>query len=120
MMNNNVSWLLELNINGGNVSAAKELMEEMVSATKENESNTLSYEWNFSEDGQSCHIYERYLDSDAVMVHAQAFGEKFAERFMSVFAPARLTVYGNPDSNVKEGLAPFGPEYMSTEGGFTR
>ena len=117
---NNVSWLLELDINGDNIDAAKELMHEMVGATNENEPDTLIYEWSFSEDGRKCHIYERYRDSDAAMVHMKTFGEKYAERFMSLYQPVKFTVYGNPDSIVKQGLAPLGAVFMPTEAGFSR
>ena len=44
-------------------------MAEMASATEANEKDTLMYEWRTSADDKQCHIYERYVDSAAVLTH---------------------------------------------------
>ncbi len=119
-MSDNVYWVLEVAIKAGEFDNFKELMGEMVEATQANEANTLNYEWTISEDGQSCHIYERYADSAATMAHLGAFGEKFAGRFMAAVEPTRFVVYGNPNSEVKEALSGFGPVFMAPFGGFAR
>lgn len=61
-----VSWMLELNIQPGREKDFRVLMEEMVSATRNNEAGTLNYEWSTSADGSMCHLFERYVDSAAV------------------------------------------------------
>jgi len=119
-MSDNVYWVLELTIKPGGLDNFKELMKEMVEATHANEPKTLNYEWTMSEDGQSCHIYERYEDSAATMTHLGTFVEKFAERFMAALEPTRFTVYGNPNDEVKETLSGFGPVYMTPISGFAR
>jgi quinol monooxygenase YgiN len=53
-------------------------MNDMVESTKA-EPGALNYEWFISEDGTSCHIYERYADSAAAMVHMGHF-PAFSER----------------------------------------
>ncbi|MBA2291919.1 MAG: hypothetical protein H0W15_05615 [Gemmatimonadales bacterium] len=55
-MSNHVSWMLELDVNDGREDEMKNLMEEMATATKANEPNTLCYEWHFSPDGKHCHL----------------------------------------------------------------
>lgn len=119
-MSDNVYWLLEVKIKPGEFGNFKALMEEMVNATQANEPNTLNYEWTITEDNQSCHIYERYSDSAATMIHLGAFGEKFAERFMAAVEPKRFVVYGAPNNEVKEALSGFGPIFMTPFGGFAR
>ena len=119
-MDKTVSWMLELQIHSGREEDLKDLMSEMVEVTQANEPGTLSYEWSTSTDGRSCHIYERYSDSTAVMTHLGAFGEKFASRFLEILAPTRFTVYGSPDASVKEALAGFNPTYMEPAAGFSR
>lgn len=119
-MSDNVQWLLELNIKDGELETVKTLMNEMVSATQTGEPGTLNYEWFISDDGKICHLFERYVDSAATMIHLGAFGEKFADRFLAVLEPTRFVVHGNPDDEVREALAGFGAVHMAQIGGFTR
>jgi quinol monooxygenase YgiN len=119
-MSSNVSWLLALNVKEGELENFKQLMGEMVGFVNQSEPDTSHYEWFLSDDEKTCHIYERYIDSAAVMTHLKGFGENFAERFMGCLEPTGFTVYGNPGDDVKEALAAFGPAYMSPVNGFAR
>ena len=119
-MSSNISWLLALNVKEGQNENFKKLMGEMVDFVNQNEPDTLNYEWFLSTDEKTCHIYERYEDSPAVMKHLKGFGENFAERFMGCLDPTWFTVYGNPGDDVKEALTAFAPVYMSPSMGFAR
>ncbi len=119
-MNDQISWILELRIRGGRENDFRALMTEMVAATEANEPRTLSYEWSTSVDGRACHIYERYTDSAAVMVHLATFGERFAARFGQVLEPVRTVVYGSPSAAVREALADLNPTYLEPAAGFNR
>jgi quinol monooxygenase YgiN len=119
-MSSHVYWMLELDVQPGRENDFRVLMAEMVSATQANEPGTLNYEWSTSADGKVCHLYERYVDSAAVMTHLRAVGEKFIGRFMEVLKPVRFVVYGAPSPAVMEALAGFSPAYMQTVGGFSR
>jgi len=115
-----VSWIVELNLQAGRKTEFTALMNEMINATRANEAGTLNYEWSTSADGAVCHIFERYVDSAAVMTHLGAFGEKFADRFLEVVKPVRFVVYGSPSHQVKAALAAYNPVYMQPVGGFSR
>lgn len=119
-MATDVSWMLELNVKPGSEKDFRILVDEMVTATRTNESGTLNYEWSLSADGSVCHLYERYVDSAAVMTHLATFGAKFASRFLEVLKPVRFTAYGAPSQEVKDALAAFKPVYMKPVGGFSR
>ncbi len=119
-MSDAVHWLLALDIKEGEFDNFKALVTEMVDATKANEPGALIYEWFVSDDEKTCHIYERYADSAATMVHLAAFGQNFAERFMGVLEPVQLVVYGNPNDEVRAALAGFGAVHMSQFAGFAR
>jgi quinol monooxygenase YgiN len=118
-MGNAVSWLLEVEIDPDQVADFEDLMQEMVSST-EQEPGTLAYEWFISDDNRVVHIYERYADSEACMVHSRSFGENFAERFVGAVKPTRLHVYGAPSDDVRGALAPLGPVFVKPFGGFAR
>jgi quinol monooxygenase YgiN len=119
-MSNQVSWILELEIQQGREDDLRNLATEMVDATNANEPATLDYEWSISSDGKWCHIFEHYVDSAAVMTHAATFGEKFAARFLEILRPVRFVVYGTPSPAVREALADFQPVYMQPVAGFSR
>lgn len=118
-MGNEVSWLLEVAVKPGALDDFKVLMNEMVESTS-GEPGAPSYEWLITDDGGAVHIYERYSDSSATLIHLGNFGEKFAARFLGAVDPTRLTVYGSPNDAVKAGLAAFSPKYLAPFGGFAR
>jgi len=92
----------------------------MVPATKANEPGAEIYEWFLSEDGNELHIYERYVDSAATMVHLGTFGSTYMQRFLDCCSPTRLHVYGEPSNDVKGVLNGFGAVYCGSFGGFSR
>ncbi len=119
-MSGNVHWVLEVAIKDGELGNFKTLMAEMVEATQANEPGTLNYEWFISQDEKTCHIYERYADSDATRVHLGSFAEHFAGRFMGMATPGKFTLYGDPDDQIREALKGMGAIEMAQIGGFVR
>lgn len=119
-MSDAVQWMLETKIKEGEYDNLITLMNEMVEATQANEPGTINYEWFVSEDKTSLHVYERYVDSAATMVHLGSFGTNFAKRFMGCLEPTRMTVYGDPDETVRKALATMGAVHMDFLGGFAR
>ena len=118
-MEEQISWLLELAVNPGQLESLKALISEMVESS-EAELGTVSYEWFISEDERLVYNCDRYVDSRAVTTHLATFGEKFAPRFLAAVSPTRLTVFGNPNAEVREALAGFGPTYLECLDGFRR
>ena len=118
-MDKQVSWIIELAVKPGQLENFRGLMNEMVEST-EPEPDTLSYDWFVSDDGSTVHIYERYADSDALVAHITGFKRKFAERFTTMVDATRFVVYGEPNEAARDEMAPFGPEYLGTFGGFAR
>lgn len=119
-MSDVIHWVLELEVQEGQLDAFKALVGEMADATKADEPGALIYEWFISDDEKSVHISERYADSAAAMVHLGNFGAKFAERFLAALAPIRLMVYGTPSEELRQALAGLGAMHMSQIGGFAR
>lgn len=118
-MDNVVSWILRLDVKPGQLETFRALMDEMVESTR-SEPGTLAYEWFVDESGTVVHIYERYADSAAVLVHGAVFGEKFAERFMGCVNPTGFDIYGAPSDDVKAAFSEMGPSYLGAFGGFAR
>lgn len=119
-MSNSISWVLQLSIHPGQHATAEALVAEMVEATRAAEPGTIIYEFFMSADGETCHIYERYTDNDAAMVHLGNFGSKYAQRFMACFQPSSFTVYGPVNDQVRGVLDGFGANYLAAAAGFAR
>ncbi len=118
-MSNVISWSLQMSVRDGTLDDAKALVSEMVEATRD-EPGALTYEYFLSDDGSTCHIYERYADSDATMAHLGNFGANFAERFMACFAPTSFSVYGPASAEVRGALEAFGATHYKMLDGFSR
>ncbi|MGY8769761.1 MAG: putative quinol monooxygenase [Pirellulales bacterium] len=117
---NHVYWIIETSVKDGELKNLKALNAEMVKATKANEPGTLGYDWSISADGKTCFFFERYADSDAVMIHTKTFGEKYAERLMTMIEIKSFHVFGKPNDEVKKGLSNFGANFHQSIGGFTK
>ena len=119
-MSENVFWVVEVAIRPGQREAFEALMNDMVAATQANEPGALNYEWFISEDGTTCHIYERYADSAAVMAHMGKTFSTFGERWAAAVEPTRMTIYGTPSDEVRAMLTGAGGTVMAPWGGFLR
>ena len=115
-----VYWLITTTIKEGQLDALKKINAEMVKNTKNNEPETLTYDWSISADGKKCYFFEHYANSEAVMIHTKTFGEKFAERLLGMIEIESFEVFGNPDENVKNSLSPLGANFNRSIGGFSR
>jgi quinol monooxygenase YgiN len=117
-MSDSIYWILEVAIHPGKLTDFKAVARDLIAATQ-SEAGTLGYEWHLSADETVCHIYERYANSDVVLVHVQSFGN-FAPRFIEACRPTRFDIYGKPSAAVKEALADFNPAYFSALGAISR
>jgi (4S)-4-hydroxy-5-phosphonooxypentane-2,3-dione isomerase len=93
-MSDNVAFIVELEVKPGQIEDLRSVMGEMADRTRADETGTLTYEWFVTEDGSACHIYERYADAAAAVVHSATFPKELSERGRA-FLPTRLTAYGN-------------------------
>ncbi len=115
-----IEWVLEMEIQPGQADNVQPLLDEMAKATEADEPGALHYEYYINADKTRCTVLERYADNAAVMTHLGNFGAKFAERFLTAFAPVRFTVYGPADEQVKAALAGFGATHETLIAGFSR
>jgi len=70
-------------------------------------------------DSSAAH-FERYADSMSTLAHLGNFGAQFMGRFMEVFVPQRVVVYGSPSPEVRGALGGWGPAFMTSLAGFRR
>lgn len=120
-MNTHVQWVLKLAVNEGKLDEFKALAAEMSEVTKAGEPGALAYEWFLSDDGATCHLYERYADSDATLTHlSNVKGGGYIDRLFALAKPTGITAYGAPDERVRKALAELGTTPMAPLAGFAR
>ncbi|HEU5211184.1 MAG TPA: antibiotic biosynthesis monooxygenase [Gaiellaceae bacterium] len=106
-MSEEISWFLELAVKPNQIDVVRTLIPEMVDSTR-NEPGALVYEWSIGDDETAIRSYKRYANSEAVLAHLSAFGEKFAERLLAAIDPTRFVVYGAPTARCKTQAGWFG------------
>ena len=126
-MNDSVFFIVELEVNRGQTDDLRSVMQEMTNLTQTDEPGTLSYEWFLSDDGQACHIYERYANPEAALIHNKTFPKELFDRSQA-FRPIRLTAYGNVTAKIREkrieplrrAVPGISIAVLTSRGGFTR
>ena len=113
-----ISWVFEAAVKPEALDEYSALAREITADNQSTEPGQQALEWFL--DGQDIHIYERYQDSAAALVHVQQFVANFAARFLSLCTPTRMSVYGEPSDELKEALTGFNPRYLQPVAGYSR
>jgi quinol monooxygenase YgiN len=116
-MNSEISWHVELRIKSGQLDNFRLLTEEMIAFTRQ-EPGALSYQRFICADDATIHVYERYINSAAALLHLQAFSRTFAERFSGMVERTRFVVFGDADPELKAVLDMFNATYCKPFGDF--
>ncbi|MBD3662750.1 putative quinol monooxygenase [Sulfitobacter aestuariivivens] len=119
-MSDVIEWVLEMDVQDGQWDNVGPLLDDMVAATKADEPGAMHYEYYTDAEHTKVTVLERYADNAAAMIHLGNFGAKFAERFLAVFAPTRIVVYGPAEDDLRAGMAGFGAMHMDYLKGFAR
>ncbi|MFC7520266.1 putative quinol monooxygenase [Xanthomonas populi] len=117
-MKDHITCVFELEILPGKLQGFKDIASKTVAATQ-TDPGTLLYEYSLSDDGTVAHIVERY-HAAAVVPHVDITFAPFAQPFVEHVRFARLTVYGEPDAEIRKRLDAFGAVYMKPFAGFDR
>jgi quinol monooxygenase YgiN len=116
-MSREIAWYVELTVEAGQLANFLVLTGEMVEATRA-ETGVLSYHRFVSEDGQSVHLYEKYVDADAAVSHLRRFVDNFGKRFASMVERRRFIVCGAPSDELRAMLVPYGAIFLKPLGPF--
>ena len=117
-MSSEVSWVFEAAVKPDAVDEYAALAREITADNQAAEPGQLNFEWFL--DGNDVHIYERYADSPAALLHVQRFVTNFGPRFLSMCTPTRMSVYGEPSGELRTALTGFNPSYLGPVAGYTR
>ena len=117
-MSTAISWVFEAAVKPDGLDDYRALAQEISADNEASEPGQAIFEWFI--DDHDVHIYERYADSAAAVFHVQRFVANFAERFLSLCTPTRMSVYGEPSDELKAAIAGFNPRYLGSVAGHSR
>lgn len=100
-MDESVSFLVELQLEAGQLDDLRHVARQMVRLAQDNEPGTLNYEYYVTPDARTCHIYERYASTAAVLEHSKSFPEQLGQAGQA-FRPLRLSAYGSVTPDIRE------------------
>jgi quinol monooxygenase YgiN len=89
-------------IKEGKLEEFKQFIPSLISAVKEKDPGTLTYDWYLNEDNMECVVLETYSDSQAVLAHSGNVGE-LLQKILEV-ADLSLQLYGNPSEELKNAI----------------
>ena len=115
----NISWNVEAKIKYGKLDELKEWITKASSQVKKHEIGTLAYEFWLSPDKKYVHYYNRYLNSEALILHMNNISSMLPE-LLKLATPKKITVYGPANDSVKKIIKHLNPSYFNNYGGFTR
>lgn len=119
-LDQNIFIIVEAKIKPGQFDNFIKVANHMSEVVKSNEPGALDYEWTITPDSSTCFILERYASSEASLTHNKIFREQFATKFNEVLEFVGLTVYGNPNRELKEAFGPAGAASKVLVAGFAR
>ena len=117
-MTDNICWIIEADVHDGKQAELRSLAADFTEGTK-NEAGAVGYEWSLSADGKRIHIYERYADSDAALVHLGNVGGRLPELF-ALCSITSIACYGSASDVFRSATAGMPFEFHETFAGFHR
>jgi len=103
----------------GQMDNFKQVATKVIAAVAQ-EPGTLMYEWSLRPDGKTFEAVELYQNSDAAVAHVKHVVSEFGKDLGQVQKELGLAVYGSPDAQAKQVLAPLNPVYTTPIDGFVR
>jgi quinol monooxygenase YgiN len=121
MNNNQIHFRAEFNIKEGKIEEYKRLIKEMSFMVKENEPETLNYQFYLNQDNSKCIVHETYLNSEAAFIHANGrASQTILPRIFDVANIVKFDVYGSPNEELQNLLKNFNAQTYQLFTGFSR
>ena len=113
--------MIELSINkGSNVEEVKILLKQLTEFMRTNEQEAYDYGYYISEDGKRITLIEKYLNSQAAILHADNFeGGSNMKPFMDSFTIESFVLIGNSSKALQDRIKAYGVKPRKLIGGWT-
>jgi quinol monooxygenase YgiN len=114
-----VSYIIEFSISDGKVDEFTAKAKGYIELVKENEPDTLGYQWYVAEGGTRCLLQETFSSSEALLTHLGNVGPSLPE-LLAIAPITRLEVLGSASAAAADALAGLGAVQFPSMGGFGR
>ncbi|MEV6391285.1 hypothetical protein [Nocardia xishanensis] len=91
-----------LKIRPGQLEGFKAQAAEIMRLTRENDTQTLRYDWFISEDGTECEVHETYPSGQGVIEHNSHIMDARAILFEKYAYDHRMTAFGEVSQELRE------------------
>ena len=119
--NEKVGFVIELSINkNSNVEEVKALLKQLTEFMRTNEQEAYDYGYYISEDGKRITLIEKYLNSQAAILHADNFeGGSNMKPFIDSFTIESFVLIGNSSKALQDRIKAYGVKPRKLIGGWT-
>ena len=116
-----IIFLLDLNIIDGQSENVDDLIKRLVSNVKATEPDTLIYNYYSNEDGSDIFLYEVYKNHAAAEFHVDQFMQSdFMPEFVATFEVESFEVLGTTTDQLRQKMIDFTDDHRSIMKGFKR
>lgn len=91
-----------LKIRPGQLDGFKAQAAELIRLTREQDTQTLRYDWFIDEDGTECEVHEAYLSEEGLIEHNSHIMEARARLFETYAFDHRMTVFADISPHLRE------------------
>ena len=91
-----------LKICPGQLEGFKAQAAELIRITREQDTNTLRYDWFIKEDGTECEVHEAYVNEQGIFEHNMHIMEARAVLFRDYAFDHRMTAFGEVSQQLRD------------------
>jgi quinol monooxygenase YgiN len=119
--NDQIDVRAEFNIEKGKIEEFKKLIQDMSRMVKNNEPDTINYQFYLNGSETKCMVHETYTNSESVLAHITGVASKtILPKIFNIAKLNRLDVYGNPSEELQKVLTNFDSQTFNLFTGFNR
>jgi len=119
--NDQIDVRAEFNIEKGKIEEFKKLIQDMSRMVKNNEPDTINYQFYLNGSETKCMVHETYTNSESVLDHITGVASKtILPKIFNIAKLNRLDVYGNPSEELQKALTNFDSQTFNLFTGFSR
>lgn len=112
-------YLIQFTIADGKVDEFKKKGDAYVEATRNNEPDTLVYEWWIGEDGKHALLLEEFTSSEALLTHFGNVGPSLPD-LLAIAPITRFELFGTANEAAREAVNSLGAVHFAHYNGFQR
>ena len=117
--NNQIHVRAEFTIEKGKIEEFKKLIQDMSRIVKNNEPDTINYQFYLNRSETKCMVHETYTNSESTLAHITGIASKtILPKIFNISKLIRLDVYGNLSEELQNVITSFDSQTFSRFTGF--